>query len=47
MPALLALLVSMLFTLFAVRHPDAATIAAAPVALLAAALLLWARRWHR
>lgn len=46
-PALLALLVSMAFTLFAVNYPDAATVAAAPVAVLAIVLLAWSRRWQR
>lgn len=45
--ALIALLVSMAFTLYAVRYPDAANIVAAPVALVAIVLLWLSRRETR
>lgn len=40
LPALLALLLSMLFTLFAVNHPTIARWAALPVALVVLVLLI-------
>lgn len=45
--ALIALLVSMAFTLFAVRYPDAANVMAAPVAVLALVLLRLSRKETR
>lgn len=41
MPALVALLVSMAFTLIAVSDPDTARLIAIPVALLALVLMAW------
>lgn len=47
MPAAIALLVSLAFTLFAVAHPNAANAAAVPVALVALALMFWQSRRNR
>jgi hypothetical protein len=41
LPALIALLLSMAFTLFAQQCPQAAGVVAAPVAIVAIALMAW------
>lgn len=42
--AVIALLVSIAFTVFATHYPHAATLAAAPVTILALLLMMWSRR---